>query len=372
MTENDPLAGELPKWLQGKELPFSEFMRLALYDTDSGYYMGPVSPVGTEGDFITAPLLSPVFSFALSRLIQEFLSPAGDEVCQIVDIGCGDGTLVHSLRESSPSVGPQAQFFGVDHSLARLNAAARNNAALRFFTGLGQLPSCSRRLSFANELFDALPFGRLVMRPGALHELSVRESNGKLEWTEHPANPRYGRYLTERSIVLEEGQFADISLEWCELYEEIASGTPSGLIVTFDYGLREEKLFRSRMRRYGTAAAYRGQRVSRDLLAHPGKQDLTAHVNFSDLERMGAKHGFTTLFFDSQAKFLLSLGATEHDLFIPLEGALPSVGAAMELLDARDRARRLVLPDGIGEEIRVLVQGKGVAESGWSFQRRLF
>ena len=370
MTENDPLAGGVPKWLQSKELPFSEFMRLALYGQDFGYYMGRVSPVGTEGDFITAPLLSPVFSFTLSRLVQEFLGPAGDEMSQIVDIGCGDGTLVRSLWESSP--GARAQFFGVDHSLARLNAAACNNAALRFFTGLGQVPTSSRRLSIANELFDALPFGRLVMRPGALHELYVHESAGKLEWTEHPANPRYGQYLAERSIVLEEGQFADVSLEWCDLYEEIASGTPSGLIVTFDYGLREEKLFRSRMRRYGTAAAYRGQRVSRDLLAHPGQQDLTAHVNFSDLERMGAKHGFTTLFFDSQAKFLLSLGATEHDLFIPLEGALPSVEAAMELLDARDRARRLVLPDGIGEEVRVLVQGKGVAESGWSFQRRLF
>ena len=371
VTENDLLAGGIPKWLQGKELPFSEFMRLALYDTDSGYYMGLVSPVGTEGDFITSPLLSPVFSFALSHLVQEFLSPAGDEVSQIVDVGCGDGTLIHSLWESSPT-GARAQFFGVDHSLARLNAAACNNAALLFFTGLGQIPSPSRRLTFANELFDALPFGRLVMRPGALHELYVRERNGGIEWTEHPADPRYEQYLAERAIVLEEGQFADISLEWCEIYEEIARRTPSGLIVTFDYGLREEKLFRSRMRRYGTAAAYRGQRVSRDLLAHPGQQDLTAHVNFSDLERTGAKNGFTTLFFDSQAKFLLSLGATEHDLFIPLEGSLPSVEAAMELLDARDRARRLVLPDGIGEEIRVLVQGKGVAESGWSFQRRLF
>lgn len=351
-------------------MPFSEFMRHALYDPETGYYMGSRSPVGTGGDFVTSPQLSPVFSFALARLSREFLSWCGDEPSQIVDVGCGDGALVHSL---SVAAGGGSRFFGVDRSLARVPPSAGDSERVRFLPSLEEIPTGTRRLTFANELFDALPFGRLVMRREGLHELFVREEAGVADWTEHPADPRYVEYLAARSIVLEEGQFADISLEWSELYGEIARQTPAGLVVTFDYGLRAEKLFRSRMRRYGTAAAYRGQRVSRDLLADPGHQDLTAHVNFSDLEDAGARHGFTTLFFDSQAKFLLALGATEHELFTPLEErAIESVDAALELLDARDRARRLVLPDGIGEDLRVLVQGRGVPESGWSFQRRLF
>lgn len=372
MTET-PAAGSLiPKWLKGKELPYSEFMRSSLYDAEAGYYMNSVSPIGLQSDFVTSPLLSPVFSFALARLVDEFVRQGGDEPSQIVDIGCGDGTLIHALCESAIARRGGSQFFGVDRSIAKVREAARDNAALTFFTDLDQLPLATRRLVFANELFDALPVGRLVMRSGGLHELYVREHAGELEWTEHPADPRYVAYLTERLIVLHEGQFADISLEWSELEDRIARDKFSGLIVTFDYGMRGEKLFRSRMRRYGTAAAYRGQRVSRDLLRDPGKQDLTAHINFSDLERIGTQHGFTTLYFDSQAKFLLALGATEHELFIPLEGSVASPEAAIELLDARDRARQLVLPDGIGDEIRVLVQGRGVEESGWSFQRRLF
>src|SRR5205823_4981646 len=114
----------------------------------------------------------------------------------------------------------------------------------------------------------------------------------------------------------------------------------------FDYGFPQESLFRSRLRRYGTAAAYAGQRVSRDLLANPGRQDLTAHINFTDLIRAGERAGFSTLFFDRQAKFLLALGITEHDLFKPIEKVTASsLEAGAELLDRRDAARRLVLPD---------------------------
>jgi SAM-dependent MidA family methyltransferase len=123
------------------------------------------------------------------------------------------------------------------------------------------------------------------------------------------------------------------------------------------------------MRRFGTAAAYAAHRVSRDLLANPGEQDLTAHVNFTDLERAGERHGFTTLYFDRLAKFLLAIGATSHPLFTPIQDAGVS---SVEDLEERDEARRLILPDGIGEDLRVLVQGKGIGLEGWSFQRPLF
>jgi SAM-dependent MidA family methyltransferase len=112
------------------------------------------------------------------------------------------------------------------------------------------------------------------------------------------------------------------------------------------------------MRRFGTAAAYSGHRVSRDLLANPGEQDLTAHINFSDLQRADA----TTLYFDRMNKFLLAIGIAEHPLF------QPGIGDFQE----REDARRLVLPDGIGEDLRVLVQGRGVPLDGWSFQRKLY
>jgi len=220
----------------------------------------------------------------------------------------------------------------------------------------------------SNELFDSFPFARLVPRGDELHELWVTERDGVLDWAEREAPPAYGDYFASHNVELSDGQFADVSLEWEAFYDEICAHIERGLVVTFDYGFPAAKLFHSRIRRFGTAAAYAKHRVTRDLLANPGEQDLTAHINFTDLERAGQRRGLETLFFDRQNKFLLALGITEHELFTPVQ----DVVLDLELREAREEARRLVLPDGIGEEIRVLVQVKNMPRDGWSFQRELF
>jgi SAM-dependent MidA family methyltransferase len=270
------------------------------------------------------------------------------------------------LRPPSPE-GRGITFTGIDRAFSRVDS----ESSVTFSDSL--TPSDRPRLIFSNELFDALPFARLVMRGEHLHELWVTERDGALDWSEHEAPPQYDDYFAAQGIALSDGQFADVSLEWGALYADLCRATSRGLIVTFDYGFPRQQLFHSRIRRFGTAAAYSQQRVTRDLLANPGEQDLTAHINFSDLIDSGEREGFKTLFFDRQAKFLLSLGITEHELFAPIETIAPaSLAEGVDLLDARDQARRLVLPDGIGEDIRVLVQGRGIALENWSFQRDLF
>ena len=363
MSSVRSLAGTLHKMLQDSDLPFRDFVEVALYYPELGYYARPISPIGKAGDFVTSPQLSPVFAFTLSLLVSEFIQFEGSGVCSIVDIGCGDGSLIHSLYED----GARAQYWGVDRSLERV---VRQDG-VNFTTSLAEVPRGDAQLVICNELFDAFPFARLVMRDDHLHELWVTEREGALEWTEHEAESKYTDYFSERGIELRDGQFADVSLDWDPAYAEICRFVDRGLVLTFDYGYPEKQLFSGRARHFGTAAAYSGHQVSRDLLANPGEQDLTAHINFSDLERSGERSGFSTLFFDRQAKFLLALGATEHELFAPVE-EVTSAEEALELREKREEARRLVLPDGIGEDIRVLVQGKGVRGEGWSFQRKLF
>ncbi|HMC23304.1 MAG TPA: SAM-dependent methyltransferase [Thermoanaerobaculia bacterium] len=370
MPPQRSLDNVLHKMLQDSDLSFRDFVEVSLYHPELGYYAGPRSPVGKAGDFVTSPLLSPVFSFALSLLISEFVRKETDALCSIVDIGCGDGSLIYSLYARAPAVVRQrARFFGVDRSLERVGGGE----GVEFTTDLSSIPRHDAQLIIANELFDALPFARMVMRDEHLHELWVTERDGQLDWSEHEAEASYVDYFAERGIELKDGQFADISLDWEATYDDVCRFVSRGLIVTFDYGYPQDQLFSSRIRHFGTAAAYAGHQVSRDLLANPGEQDLTAHINFTDLRRAGERNGFQTLFFDRQAKFLLAAGATEHELFKPLdEVRVGSADEALALREAREEARRLVLPDGMGEEIRALVQGRGVVREGWSFQRKLF
>jgi len=351
MTESSPARRVLRNLLQYGDLSFRDFVEIALYHPECGYYTRPLSPVGKGGDFVTSPSLSPVFAFAIGKLVSEFVARADGDVCTFVDIGCGSGTLIDEVKRAS---GADIRWVGIDR---------------RIGNSLLDVPRDGRHILFSNELFDALPFARLVRRGTELHELWIAPS---FEWVEHEAPEVYDRYFASHGIELEDGQFADISLDWGGLYREIASFSEHALIVSFDYGYRTRQLFHPRVRRFGTAASYTHHRVTRDLLANPGEQDLTAHINFDDLIREGEEAGAKTLVFERQAKFLLALGITEHPLFTPLDDLQPeSVDDALALREAREEARRLVLPDGIGEEIRVLVQAKGVPVDGWSFQRNI-
>jgi SAM-dependent MidA family methyltransferase len=395
MTAARSMLDVLRKSLKDSDLPFGDFVELVLYHPEFGYYAKVESPVGKDADYVTSPVLSPVFSYSLGNLCREFMSRSGDDVFQVVDIGCGDGGLIRALARGVGSgewgVGaardthqgatlgalsptphtplPAPRFFGLDRNLGR----AVPDPNVTYVHSLAEIPPADARLIISNELFDALPFARLVQRGEHLHELWVTERDGALDWSEHEADGRYEEYFAERGITLDDGQFADVSLEWAALYCDICRFVPRGLIVTFDYGLPQSKLFRGRMRRFGTAAAYSKQRVSRDLLVNPGEQDLTAHINFDDLRRTGEGQAFASLFFDIQAKFLLALGATEHELFRPI-GDLTAERAneGLTLLQDRDDARRLILPDGIGADIRVLVQGRGMGSEPWRFQTQLF
>lgn len=369
-------------------MTFHDFMEIALYHPEHGYYARAENPVGKEGDYVTSPGLSPLFSDTLSLLVTEFASRGGDEVSTVVDIGCGDGSLIHSLygahgaRATSPAADdstgvvahpPLVRFFGVDRSLSRVSPGK----GVHFVGTLAEVPRDGQHLLIANELFDALPVHRLVQRGEHLHELWVTERDGELDWIEHEAPAPFEDYFAERNIELSDGQFVDVSLEWESLFEEMCDFLRRGVIVVFDYGYPEKRLFDPRVRRYGTAASYRQHRVSRDLLLDPGLQDLTAHINFTDLIRAGERKGLRTIFFDRQAKFLLALGGAEHDLLRPIDESMDpkeitSLEGGLVLLQHREDAKRLLLPDGIGEDIRVLVQIKNLDDSGWSFQRRLF
>lgn len=370
MSPERSVRGIVHKLLQNRDLPFRDFVEVALYHPELGYYSRSESPVGKTGDFVTSPSLSPVFSFALERLIREFMSRMDDAVCSIVDIGCGDGTLIRSVAQQMPAeLRERARLAGVDRSVDR----AAPVPGVVFATELAQIPSGDAQLLICNELFDAQPFARVVMRDDGLHELCVTERDDRIDWSERRAPPQLSEYFLARGIQLQQGQFADVSLAWETLYGELCNFVARGLIVTFDYGDPEQKLFSGRARQFGTAAAYAGHQVSRDLLANPGEQDLTAHVNFTDLQGAGERAGLSTLYFDRQAKFLLALGATEHELFAPFDDRkFDSADEALTFREEREQARRLILPDGIGEEMRVLVQGKEIEKTGWSFQKKLF
>ncbi len=322
-------------------VPFADFMVEALYG-DNGYYHREASPIGIGGDFVTGSSHSPLFGQATARLVRR-LDRALGRMAEVLEVGFGSGRHLLSLREAVAQRGER-----------RLLAFDRVGRALgpgiEIVGDLESLPEGGLEgLIFSYELFDALPVHRLIgVEGGGVEELWVDlDDAGGFRYRQRGlSDPDLQRCLGGEGKVLEAGQIADVSPEWGRLYERLARLLGRGLLVTCDYGYERRQLFDPRVRFHGTLACYRRQRVHRDALRHVGDQDLTAHVDFTTLRSVGEAAGLETIAWTRQARWLVACGIFEH-----LRGAEPA--RRIEALDLLDGA-------GMGEEIRVLVQGRGV------------
>jgi SAM-dependent MidA family methyltransferase len=323
-------------------IPFAEFMEEALYG-EGGYYTGARLPIGPQGDFVTGASLSPLFGRATARLLRR-LDAALGRTADLLEGGCGSGTHLGAVAAALGAVGGR-RLVGWDRIARPLPPGVERLERLSDL-GIGALEG----LVFSYELFDALPVHRLVGRSSApISELWVElDARGEFAWREGELSaPHLADMLCPPYPRLEPGQIADLAPGWAPLYRDLARVLGSGLLVTCDYGFEIHRLLDPRVRFHGTLACYRRHHVHRDPLRDVGQQDITAHVDFSLLRRVGEEEGLETVAFTRQAAWLAACGVFE-DL------------AGGEGEHRRD-ALRLLDGEAMGEEIRVLVQARGGA-----------
>lgn len=317
-------------------------MAEALYG-EGGYYRQTESPVGADGDFITGSSLSPLFGQSTAELVRR-LDRLLETPADVLEVGYGTGLHLQNLQDG---LGEEAEhrIFGLD----RVGRALPDG--IEAVSRIADLdPRSIQGLVFSYELFDAFPVHRLICREsGKLGELWVDwESQEGFQYVEGElSDPGLLESAGMADLDLAPGQIADVAPDWGPFYAELAARLDRGLMVTCDYGFERRKLFDRRVRFHGTLACYRRQRVHRDALSWVGEQDLTAHVDFTTLAKAGESAGLETVALTRQARWLVACG-----LFDRLQQA-----------DQADRvaAMDLLSGNGMGEEIRVLVQSRGVA-----------
>lgn len=342
-------AGRLQDRIRAEgPIPFAAFMEEALYG-DGGFYRRDDSPIGEAGDYVTGSSFSPLFGRATSRLLRRLAKALGQPP-DFFEAGYGTGAHLTSIVSSLSNVGcrirawdrvPRAVPLGVER-VERL-------AEIRE----GEIEG----LIFSYELFDALPVHRLIEgEDGWLGELWVDlDQEGSFLWRQGELSDPALRDLPGNHP-LAPGQIADLAPGWAPLYRELAGRLGRGLLVTCDYGFERSRLLDARIRQHGTLACYTRQRVHRNPFVRVGEQDLTAHVDFTALTQAGEEAGLSTVAFTRQALWLTACG-----LFEDLENAGPEL---------RQQAMALLDGEGMGEDIRVLVQARGI-EAGEVLDLRL-
>lgn len=319
---------------------FAEVMEDALYG-EGGYYNRSELAIGEAGDFVTGSTLSDLFGRSTARLLSRLDGPL-ERSARLLEVGYGDG---RHLAAVAAAAGPGRVLLGWDRVARPLPAGVER------LNALDDLKQPIEGLVFSYELFDALPVHRLIGRAdGSVGELRVDlDSEGSFVWRDGAlSDPALTQLLGDHS--LESGQIADLSTDWGPLYSRLAATLGRGLLVTFDYGYERRQLLDVRVRRHGTLACYRSQSVHRDALRDLGEQDLTAHVDFTALREAGEAAGLQTMALTRQARWLAELGLFE-DL------------AETAHLGIRQQAATLLDPNGMGDQIRVLVQSRNLDAS---------
>jgi SAM-dependent MidA family methyltransferase len=208
---------------------------------------------------------------------------------------------------------------------------------------------------WSNELVDAFPVHRVVRRAGGLREIYVTLAGEQfVEQEDAPSTSALDAYLHRLGVTLAEGQQAEINLAAIDWMRAVGRAIRRGYVLTIDYGYPADELYDGARRR-GTLLAYHQHRVNEAFYERIGRQDLTAHVDFTTLAWAGRDVGLEVEGFTDQTRFLLGLGAHE--------AAERVLAAASDDAD-RERTlagiRGLLDPQDMGRVFKVLIQRKDV------------
>ena len=346
-------------------LTFADFMRECLYHPVHGYYSRAEST--RFADYYTSVDVHPIFGRLLARQFAEMwehLDCPGEFT--LVEAGAGVGRLAAYILDFSKSKLPAfynaLRYVAVERSAARREQAAerlKRHQDVGHIAAAVEIPAhILTGCLFSNELVDALPVHRVVTQDGVLKEIHVGFNDGQfIDSVASVSTCAITEYFATQSIALQEGQQAEAALEVCDWIGEVGRRLERGYVLTIDYGHRAAELFDEHHMR-GTLLAYQDHRVTENYYASPGKQDLTAHVNFTALETWGRRSGLDTAGLTSQTAFLLAMG--QGNEFADLYDAGQTEA---ERARARLQLKTLIYPEGMGERFQVLIQQKGAASA---------
>lgn len=283
-------------------IPFSRFMKLALYEPGLGYYETQ-REVGRSGDFYTSVSVGSLYGELLAFQFGDWLSEIEGPV-QLVEAGAHDGRLSRDvltyLRDWRPEIFDRCELILWETSakhrqwqevvLADFSNKVRWSAELESFSGV----------FFCNELLDACPVERLIWVDNEWW-LSVVDSDGQsFSWGKRRAVDV--GLIEEQSP--EEG--AVFTVGDYEMWNTVCKSLQHGRALVVDYGMLEHEFF-DPPRENGTLRGYCQHRRVDDVLANPGEVDITASVNFTKVERMAVERGLEIAPLTRQSRYLVRL-----------------------------------------------------------------
>jgi len=343
----------------GGWISFARYMQLALYEPGLGYYSAGAHKLGAAGDFVTAPEVAPVFSRCLAVQCEEVLRTLGGG--DVLELGAGSGAMAAALLEElgrRDALPGRYLILDVSADLRerqRATLAAVVPGLLDRVAWLDRLPDDFSGVVVANEVLDAMPVERFVVRGGQVNALGVTWQIDRLEWSETRAQAT----LTDAVRAVErdtgaawpDGYASEINLGLGDWVAALSASVARGVLLFMDYGLPRREFY-APARRDGTLLCHFRHRFHDDPFTRLGHQDITAWVDFTALAEAGAAAGLELAGYTTQAHFLIGCGIGEFIVNVTGLDVVSRVNLSRQVM-------LLTLPGEMGERFKAIAFAKG-------------
>jgi SAM-dependent MidA family methyltransferase len=354
-----------------KRINFAEYMDIALYHPQYGYYSTKALNIGKQGDFFTSVHLGSDFGELLAEQFLEIWEILEKPTSfSIVEMGAGQGYLavdiLKYIQQKYSDFYAALKYIIVEKSLGLKQEQQKHLQDLSVtWCDLEEiLDNSITGCFFSNELVDAFPVNQFIIKEGKLQEvyitnndLTSQENSGFIEISAEPSTPQFAEYF--QLIEIDLNQYPDnyrseINLTAFKWLSVVANKLKRGYVLTIDYGYPATRYYNPR-RNEGTLQCYYQHHRHNNPYINIGQQDITTHVNFTALERWGETCGLDKIAFTQQGLFLMALGLGDRIAGISYQNLpLP------QLLKRRDALQQLIDPLGLGN-FGVLAQSKGLS-----------
>lgn len=342
---------------QQQAIPFMELMQLALYAPGVGYYSSGLPKLGKQGDFITAPELTPLFGKTLANQCQQVLATLDKPV--LFEFGAGSGALCVSILEHLEELKALPEFYFILEVSANLKHRQRELIEQKIphlaskVIWLDSWPdSPFNGVILANEVLDAMPIHRFLQTEQGLMEsyVMLNAQQQLIEVFKPCHNQRVQEYVEQRLELTHLPYLSEVNLFLDDWILSNYQMLKQGAVFLIDYGFPRHEYYHPD-RNQGTLMCHYQHHSHSNPLLHLGEQDITAHVDFTHVAEAGQQAGFHIAGYTNQASFLLANG---------LLSLLNTKESELALFEAKQAIKQLTQSSEMGELFKVIALTKNI------------
>ena len=351
-------------------ISFQRYMELALYAPGLGYYAAGSEKLGEEGDFVTAPEISSLFSQTLANAVLPALNL--DQI--ILEVGAGRGRMAADILVYLKQKNKLPKEYWILELSADLRERQKQTIAetipefLENVKWLDELPEQFSGVVLANELLDAMPVQLFQKTDNDINEVNVVWLDDKFSFQlkssfDERLIHRVKNIEDENDVEFNSGYISEINFAAEDWIKSIAERLQQGVIVLIDYGFPRHEYYHEQ-RAQGTLMCHYRHRTHPDAFVYPGLQDITAHVDFTAMADAALEVDLKVMGYTNQVSFLMGAGILEL-------AALNEEGISLkQQMEMASQIKKLTLPHEMGELFKVIGFSKNCNVSLPAFEFR--